>query len=129
MKRAYEQQSNHELLKESLDLIEETRARSQLLNVTYQHRMTRYFNKKVQGPQFVVGDLALRRVFLATRDPRAGVRGSKWEELYEVKAVIRPGVYKLSRLDRELVPRAWNDEHLQKYYQLGLPRMFNAFWR
>ena len=43
----YNQEENHALLEESLDLIEETRRNSQLINASYQQKMTQYFNKKV----------------------------------------------------------------------------------
>ena len=79
--------------------------------------MTRYFNKRVRDRQFSIGDLVLRRVFVATRDPKAGVLRPNWEGPYEIEAVIRPGVYKLAKLEGGLVPRAWNAEHLNKYYQ------------
>ena len=55
----FEPQVNRELLEESLDLIEEKRARSQLINASYQQRMTRYFNKKIRDKQFAVKDLVL----------------------------------------------------------------------
>ena len=61
--------------------------------------------------------MVLRRVFAATRDPNAGVLGPNWEGPYEVDRVIRPGVYKLARLGGGLASRAWNAEHLKKYYQ------------
>ena len=87
-RETYNQDENHALLEESLDLIEETRRNSQLINTAYQQRMTQYFNKKVRGRQFLVGDLVLRRVFAATRDPNAGVLGPNWEGPYEVETVI-----------------------------------------
>ena len=59
----------------------------------------------------------LRRVFLVARDPKAGVLGPKWKGPYKIKAIIRPGVYKLARLEGGLVPQAWNAEHLKRYYQ------------
>ncbi|KAM6580325.1 hypothetical protein CsatA_004099 [Cannabis sativa] len=40
------QEENQELLKLSLDLLEEKRINSQITNPAYQHRVTRYFNKK-----------------------------------------------------------------------------------
>ena len=88
-----------------------------MINAAYQQKMIQYFNKRVRGRQFSVGDLVLRRVFAATRDPSAGVLGPNWEGPYEVETVIRPRVYKLARLGGGLVPRAWNAEHLKKYYQ------------
>ena len=116
-RNAFEPQANRELLEESLDLIEEKRVRSQLLNASYQQRMTRYFNKNVRDRQFAVGDLVLRRIFLSTRDPGAGVLGPNWEGPYEIEVVIQPGVFKLARLAGGSIPRAWNAEHLRKYYQ------------
>lgn len=117
LRDTYDLLENRELLEESLDLIEEKRARSQLLNASYRQRMTRYFNKKVRDRQFTIDDLVLRHIFLSIRYPRAGVLRPNWEGPYEIKAVIRPGVYKLVRLARGFIPQAWNAEHLRKYYQ------------
>ena len=113
----YVQDSNHTQLEETLDLIEEKREEAQLRNAAYQQRTTRYFNKRVRDRKFGVGDLILRRVFLATRDPAAGVLGPNWEGPYQIESVIRPGVYKLARSDGSPIPRAWNGEHLRPYYQ------------
>ena len=88
-----------------------------MINVAYQQKMTQYFNKRVLARQFSVGDMVLRRVLEAMRDPNAGVLGLNWEGPYEVETIIRPGVYKLARLGGGLVPRAWNAEHLKRYYQ------------
>ena len=117
LSHAYDQASNQSQLEVSLDLIEERRDGAQLKNVVYQQRATRYFNKRVRHRKFGMGDLVLRRVFLATRDPTAGVLGPNWEGPYQIESVIRPGVYKLSRLNGSLVPRAWNGKHLRPYYQ------------
>ena len=111
-RETYDQDVNRGLLEESLDLIEEKRRNSQIINVAYQQKMTQYFNKRVWGRQFSVGDLVLRRVFLATRDPKVGVLGPNGEGPYEIETVIRPGVYKLARLEGGLVPRAWHSEHM-----------------
>ena len=113
----YDQDSNHTRLEETLDLIEEKRAEAQLRNAAYQQRTTRYFNKRVRDRKFGMGDLMLRHIFLATRDPTAGVLGPNWEGPYQIESVIRPGVYKLARLDGSLIQRAWNGEHLRPYYQ------------
>ena len=89
-REAYGQNVNHELLEESLDLIEETRRNSQIINVAYQQKMTQYFNKRVRERKILVGDSVLRRVFLATRDPKFCVLGPKWEGPYDIEAVIKP---------------------------------------
>ena len=72
---AYNQASKQSQLEESLDLIEERQDEAQLKNVAYQQQATRYFNKRVRDRKFGLGDLVLRHVFLATRDPSAGVLG------------------------------------------------------
>ncbi|KAM6580432.1 hypothetical protein CsatA_004206 [Cannabis sativa] len=56
----YNQEENQEILKFSLDLLEEECPESQITNAAYQHRVTRYFNKKVKKRLFNVGDLVLR---------------------------------------------------------------------
>jgi hypothetical protein len=38
----------------------------------YQERVARYFNKKLKPQSFRVGDLVLRKVTLATKDPTEG---------------------------------------------------------
>ena len=85
---AYDQASNQSELEVSLDLIEERRDEAQLKNVAYQQRATRYFNKRVRDQKFGVGDLVLRRVFLATRDPAASVLGPNCEGPYQIESVI-----------------------------------------
>ena len=113
----YDQDSNSQLLMESLDSIDEKRAQAQLRVVAYQQKVARYFNSKVRERKFSVGDLVLRRVFLNTRDQAAGVLGPNWEGPYQIEEVLHPGTYKLAYLNGDLIPRYWNGEHLRKYYQ------------
>ena len=115
--QSYDQDRNHELLCNSLDLVDERREDSQLQLAHYQQKITRYFNIKVKKRAFSVGDLVLRRVFLAGKDPKDGVLGPNWEGPYQVIEVIKEGTYKLARLDGGAVPRTWNAIHLKRYYQ------------
>ena len=71
----YDQDANSQLMMESLDSIDEIREKSQLRVAAYQQKVAWYFNSKVKERRFNVGDLVLRRVFLNTRDPTAGVLG------------------------------------------------------
>ncbi|XP_074323332.1 uncharacterized protein LOC141660263 [Apium graveolens] len=100
-----------------LDLLEETRENFQLRLATYQQRAARYYNKKVKGQLLKVGDLVLRKVMLNTKNPQHGAFGANWEGSYRIKAILWKGTYHLENLEGKLVPRAWNAEHLQKYYQ------------
>ncbi|KAM6548449.1 hypothetical protein CsatB_020125 [Cannabis sativa] len=109
----YNQEENQELLKLSLDLLEEKRIESQITNATYQHRVKRYFNKKVKKRLFNVGDLVLRRVFANTRDASAGVFNPNWEGPYVIEAIVGTGDYKLAQLNGSLIKNYWNVEHLR----------------
>ena len=91
----YDPTMNHTLLRESLDLVEELHEASQLQVASYQQKVAKYFNSKVKDKKFGVGDLVLRRVFLATQDPGAGVMGSNWEGPYQVESIVCLGTYKL----------------------------------
>ncbi|XP_074373912.1 uncharacterized protein LOC141714283 [Apium graveolens] len=100
-----------------LDLLEETRENSQLRLAAYQQCAARYYNKKVKGQLLKVGDLVLRKVMSNTKNPQYGVFGANWEGPYKIKAILWKRTYHLDDLEGKLVPRAWNAEHLQKYYQ------------
>ena len=113
----YDPTRNHALLQESLDMIEELREQSQVQLKMYQGKIARHFNTRVQSRTFEVGDLVLRREFPATQDPGVGVLGPNWEGPYEVQEKVGHGTYHLKRLDGSKVPRAWNAEHLRRYYQ------------
>jgi hypothetical protein len=69
---SYKAKTNDERLKLHLNLLQEKRDRAQIAMLTYQERTTRYFNRKVKPWNFKVGDLVLRKVTLATRDPTEG---------------------------------------------------------
>ncbi|XP_074324266.1 uncharacterized protein LOC141703407 [Apium graveolens] len=100
-----------------LDLLEETRENSQLRLAAYQQRAARYYNKKIKGQLLKVGDMVLRKVMPNTKNPQHGVFGANWEGPYRIKAILWKGTYHLEDLEGKLVPRAWNAEHLRKYYQ------------
>jgi hypothetical protein len=69
---SYKAEANAEGLKLHLDLLQEKRDHAQITLSAYQERMAKYFNRKVKPRNFKVGDLVLRKVTLATRDPVEG---------------------------------------------------------
>uniref|UniRef100_A0A2N9JBP4 Reverse transcriptase domain-containing protein n=1 Tax=Fagus sylvatica TaxID=28930 RepID=A0A2N9JBP4_FAGSY len=83
----------------------------------YQQRMARYYDRRVKHREFKVGDLVLRKVTLATKDPTQGKLGPTWEGPYRVVKLHRRGTYHLEKLDGNALPHPWNAEHLKKYYQ------------
>ncbi|XP_074376787.1 uncharacterized protein LOC141718303 [Apium graveolens] len=100
-----------------LNLLNEAIMNSQLKLVAYQQRIARYFNKKVKSMPYKVEDLVLKKVMPNTKITQHGVLGANWEGPYIVKAILWKGTYCLEDLDDKLIPRAWNAEHLRKYYQ------------
>jgi hypothetical protein len=78
--------------------------------------MAKYFNRKVNPRSFKVGDLVLRKVTLATRDPVEGKLAPNWEGPYKVIECRRPGAYYLEDSTGKALPRPWNADHLKKYF-------------
>ncbi|XP_074378114.1 uncharacterized protein LOC141719638 [Apium graveolens] len=105
---------NHRLY---LDMIEETREDAQIRVAAYQQRTARHYNSKVKARTFKVGDWVLRQVMPNTKVVSHGVFGANWEGPYKIKSVLWEVTYHLNDMPDKLIPRAWNAEHLRKYYQ------------
>ena len=78
--------------------------------------MAQHYNTKVMPRQFLIGDLVLRKVTLATKDPTQGKLGPNWEGPYKVVEIQRRGTYHLENANGRRLPHPWNVEHLRKYY-------------
>uniref|UniRef100_A0A2N9GMX4 Uncharacterized protein n=1 Tax=Fagus sylvatica TaxID=28930 RepID=A0A2N9GMX4_FAGSY len=113
---AYDDQQNEEQLRLNLDLIDEVRETAEARMKRYQEKMARHYNSKVKPKQLLIGDLVLRKVTLATRNPSEGKLGPNWEGPYKVIEVRRPGTYHLEDMNGRQLPHPWNAEHLRKYY-------------
>ena len=100
-----------------LDLIDEVRSAAEQRLARYQDRMARHYNSRVQHRDFQVGDLVLRKVMGATRDPTQGKLGPNWEGPYRVTSWQRNGTYHLETTNGKKLPHPWNAEHLRMYYQ------------
>ena len=82
---------------------------------TYKEKTKEYFAKKTRIRKYDEGDLILRAT--EASDPRhTGKLMIKWEGPYKVKQVLRPGSYKLERLDGTEVNNTWHGNKLRKYY-------------
>jgi hypothetical protein len=112
----YKVETNDEGLKLHLDLLKEKRDRAQITMSAYQERVARYFNRKVKPRSFMVGDLVLRKVTLATRDSAEGKLAPNWEGPYKVIGCQSPGAYYLEDFAGKVLPMPWNVEHLKRYY-------------
>ena len=113
----YDKSSNDSQLRTNLDLLDEIRDQAEAKTKAYQQRMALYYDRRVKHKEFKVGDLVLKKVTLATKDPTQGKLGPTWEGPYKVVQFHRRGTYHLEKLDRTALPHPWNTEHLKKYYQ------------
>jgi transposase InsO family protein len=107
---------NDEGISLNLDLLQEKRDDAQVTWVAYQERTARYFNKAVSLRKFQVGDWVLRKVSLMTKDAIEGKLAPKWEGPYQIVKCQGNGDYHLKSETGKTLPRAWNAEHLKKYY-------------
>ena len=101
----------------NLDLINEVRMDAEQRVVCYKNLMTKHHDTLVKPRQFNVGDLVLKRISLATKEPAHGKLGANWEGPYRVINSKRRGSNYLEALDGRKLEHPWNVEHLRKYYQ------------
>ena len=80
----HDESRNDEAMRLQLDLIDEIRSAVEQRLARYQDRMARHYNSQARHRDFQVGDLVLRKVMGATRDPTQGKLGPNWEGPYRV---------------------------------------------
>ena len=67
--QSFNPSNNDELLKKSLDLIEERRESAMVQLAYYQHKLKQGYNAKVKLRPLEPGDLVLRKVLGTTKNP------------------------------------------------------------
>ena len=113
----YQDKDNEEQLRLSLDLMDEVRADAEHRAAKYKNLMARHYDAMVKPRRFNIGDLVLRKVSLATKNPTHGKLGPNWEGPYRVINCKRQGSYYLEALEGRKLEHPWNVEHLRRYYQ------------
>ena len=108
---------NEEALRLNLDLLDEKRGQVLKRTEDYQRKMARYYNQKVKPRSYKPGDLVLKKLLPARKDPTHGKLGPNWEGPYIMSRVVRPGNYKLRTEEGKILPHSWNAEHLKQFYQ------------
>ena len=73
--KTYKDQKNQQKLNGNLDLIDEVREKAMKRMAKHKEAMARYYNIKVKVGRFNIGDLTLRKVSQATKDPSQGKLG------------------------------------------------------
>ena len=65
----HDEQRNDETMRLQLDLLDEVRATAEQRLAWYQNLMAKHFNSRVKHRDFQVGDLVLRKIMGASKDP------------------------------------------------------------
>ena len=79
----------------NLDLLEEKHEQPLKRVEDYQRKIARYYDRQVRPNSFKLGDLVLKKLLPARKDPTHRKLGPNWEVPYIVSRVIRPGNYEL----------------------------------
>ena len=113
----YQDKDNEEQLRLNLDLIGEVRMDAEQRTARYKNLRARQYNAMVKPRHFNIGNLVLKRVSLATKNPAHGKLGPNWEGPYKVINCKRQGSYYLKTLEGRKLKHPWNVKHLRRYYQ------------
>ena len=89
----FDEQDNNDQLKHNLDLVDEVRDQVAQRMAKYKQKIAEYYNQRVNLKKFNIGDLVLRTVTPATKDPAQGTLGPNWEGPYKVVHYSRQGSY------------------------------------
>ena len=108
---------NEEALHLNLDLLEEKREQDLKCIKDYHRKTTRYYDQRVRPRSYMPGDLVLKELLPARKDPTHGKLGPNWEGPYIVTHIIRPDNYELQTEEGKTLPHSWNAEHLKWFYQ------------
>ena len=114
---AFSEKGNDDKLRLNLDYLDKVSDKASSRMAKYQQKMTEYYNKRVKLRQLDIGDLVLRKVTLATKNPTQVKLGPTGEGPYRVVHYSRRGSYHLETIDGQKLPCPWNIEHLKKYHQ------------
>ena len=115
-REVFSEDSNDVQLTVNLNWLDKVRDRASQKMMKYQQKMAEYYNKRVKLRRLNIGDLVLRKVTPATKDPTQGKLSPTWEGAYKVIQYSRQGSYHLETMDGKKLPRPWNIEHLKKYH-------------
>ena len=107
---------NDELLKKSLDLVEEWRENAMVQLAYYQHKLKQDYDMNVKLRSLAPGDLILRKVLENTKNPAWGKLWPNLKGPYRITSVAGIGAYYLEYLDEKIVLHPWNVNNLKRYY-------------
>ena len=113
---SFNPKDNDEQLTRNLDLIEEKRENAMVQLAYYQQKLKQGYDANVKLRPLTLGNLVLRKVVGAAKNPAWGKLRPNWEGLYRITSKVGIGAYFLEDLDKHVVPRPWNVNNLKRYY-------------
>ena len=113
---SFNPKDNDKQLARNLDLIEEKRENAMVQLAYYQQKLKQGYDANVRLRHLTSGDLVLRKVVGAAKNPAWGKLGPNWEGLYRITSQAGIGAYFLEDLDEHVIPRSWNVNNLKRYY-------------
>ncbi|RWR80063.1 gag-pol precursor [Cinnamomum micranthum f. kanehirae] len=112
----FDRDENNMNLARELDLAEERREAAAIRLASYQQQLARGYNQKVRERKFSAGELVLKKVLTADKNPSEGKLGPNWQGPFKVVSVAGQSAYRLEDMNGKELPRPWNAAHLKKYY-------------
>lgn len=112
----FHQDENNVNLARELNLAEERRETAAIRLASYQQQLARGYNQRVRERRFAVGELVLKKVLTADKNPSEGKLGPNWQGPFKIISVAGRSAYRLEDMDGKGLPRPWNAAHLKKYY-------------
>ena len=113
---SFNPKDNDEQLARNLDLIEEKRENAMVQLTYYQQKLKQGYDVNVRLRPLTLGDLVLRKVVGAAKNPAWGKLWPNWEGPYRITSQAGMGAYFLEDLDEHVIPRSWNVNNLKGYY-------------
>ena len=113
---SFNPKDNDEQLTRSLDLIEEKRENAIVQLAHYQQKLKQSYDTNVKLRSLTPGDLVLRKVVGAAKNPAWGKLRPNWEGPYRITSKAGIGAYFLEDLDKLVISRPWNVNNLKRYY-------------
>ena len=84
---------NEEALRRNMDLLDEKSEQVLKRTEDYQRKTTRYYDQKIKPRTYNPGDLVLKKLLPARKNPEHGKLGPNWQGPYIVSRIVRPGNY------------------------------------
>ena len=104
----YDATNNTEGLALDTDLLEERREAAHLRNLNNKHRISRYYNTRVQARPLTLGDWVMKEVI----PPPTGLRPT-WEGPYKLVRRTGDNTFYIEDQDGKISHHPWNGQHLR----------------